>query len=361
MKIRDKIIFVILSILIVTLLNMFIFNKKVYYSENEFRYLTKFNEITIESILNRKTMENIEEYLSDHFQFRVEFIKLKNKVELLIGKNKINGVYITDKYLIEEYNGFNKKDKFIDVINNLSESNKDVKFSLMLVPTSISVNNKYLNKYSKTEEQLNDIKYIYDKTNTNNINLYESLINSKREVFYYTDHHWTTYGALIAYQEFTNNKEDIELKKASDSFQGTIYSKVLISDIKDEIYIYEPEYKLEVTYDLGTNKIKKDTLYNMSYLKEKDKYSLFLDNNNPLITIDNKDLKDKNNILVIKDSYANSFIPFLTRNYKTIHVIDPRYYLGSITEYINKNNIEEVLILYNINTLNDDTGIYRVK
>lgn len=361
MKIRDKIIFIILSVFFVILLNMFIFSKKIYYSENEFRYLTKFNKITIETILNRKTMDNIEEYISDHFPLRVEFIKLKNRVELLLGKDKINGVYITDEYLIEEYKGFDKKDKFINVINNLSESNKDVKFSLMLVPTSISVNSKYLNKYSRTEEQLNDIKYVYDKTNTNNINVYESLVNSKRKVFYYTDHHWTTYGALIAYQEFTNNNEEIKLKKVSDSFQGTIYSKVLISDLKDEIHIYESNHKLEVTYDLGTTKIKKNTLYNMSYLKEKDKYSLFLDNNNPLITIENKDLKNKNNILVIKDSYANSIIPFLTRDYKTIHVIDPRFYLGSITEYINKNDIKEVLILYNINTLNDDTGIYRIK
>ena len=361
MKIREKIILITLSILTIFLVNMFIFNKKIEFSENEFRYLAKFNAITFESILNRDTMDNIEEYLSDHFPLREEFIKLKNRVELLLGKNKINGVYITDSYLIEEYLGFDKKDQFIDVINTFKDNNKDIKISLMLVPTSISVNDKYLNKYSKTNEQIKDIEYVYNKTNTNNISVIEELRKSKKQVYYYTDHHWTTYGALIAYNKFMNKSDELELKKVSSKFKGTLYSKILISDTLDDIYIYEVPYNIKVTYDLGNEKKVKDTLYNMSYLDKKDKYSLFLDNNNPLIKIENEDLKTKNNILVVKDSYANSFVPFLTNDYHTIHVIDPRYYLGSITEYIKKNNIEEVLFLYNINNINNDTGIYRIK
>ena len=361
MKIKDKIILITISIIIITIINIFIFNKKVYYSENEFRYLTKLNDITFETIINRKTMDNIEEYLSDHFPFREEFIKLKNRIDLLMGNKKINGVYITDKYLIEEYKEYENIEEFINTINIFKDNNKDIKINLMVVPTSISINGKYLSNYSKTNNQIDDIKYIYENTNTINIDVYKTLSKSKKQVYYYTDHHWTTYGAMKAYQEFVNNDKDLELKKVSSSFQGTIYSKVLMSDIKDEIYIYEPDYELLVTYDLGNQKIKKDTMYNMSYLKKKDKYSLFLDNNNPLITIENKSIDNDKNILVIKDSYANSFIPFLTNDYEFIHVIDPRFYTNNITEYIKNNDINEVLILYNINTLNDDTGVLRIK
>ena len=361
MKLRDKIIFIMISIISITLLNIFIFCDKVYYSENEFRYLTKFNNITFDKIINRKTMNNIEEYLSDHFPLREEFIKLKNRVELLVRKTKINGVYITDKYLIEEYNGFDKKDLFIKVINEFKNNNKDIDINLMLVPTSISINGKYLNKYSRTNKQIEDIEYIYKNSDVNSINVVNRLKSSKEQVYYYTDHHWTTYGAYLAYKEFSDNDEDLELKKVSSDFRGTIYSKVLISNIYDDIYIYEPNYELIVTYDLGNQKTKKDTLYNMSYLDKKDKYSLFLNNNNPLITIENKEINNNKNILVIKDSYANSFIPFLTNDYEYIYVIDPRYYTISISEYIKNNNVDEVLILYNINTLNDDTGIYRIK
>ena len=147
----------------------------------------------------------------------------------------------------------------------------------------------------------------------------------------------------------------------TDKFQGTLYSKILIKDLYDDIYIYEPTDELRVKYNVGNEVIVKDTLYNKSYLNKKDKYSVFLDNNKPVIEITNNTSKKDNNILIIKDSYANSFIPFLTNDYKTIHVIDPRYYKMSISEYIVKNNIEEVLFLYNANSINNDTGIFTVR
>ena len=95
----------------------------------------------------------------------------------------------------------------------------------------------------------------------------------------------------------------------------------------------------------------------MSYIDKKDKYALFLDNNHPLIVITNNDIDTDREIVVIKDSYANSFIPFLINNYKRIHVIDPRYFNDSVSEYINSNNINEGLILYNMNTVLQDHGI----
>lgn len=363
MKLRDKIIFITISILIITLNNIFIFTDKEYYSENEFRYLTKFNEITFDKIINRETMDNIEEYISDHYPFRESFIKIKNRFELLIGKQSINNVIVIDKYLIEQYNGFDNKDKLIDVLNTFKDNN-DIDISLMLVPTSISINTNYLNKYQNTDEQINDIKYIYNNLdNINKIDVYNTLKkeNKNKEMYYKTDHHWTTFGALEAYKVFSKNNENIDLRKVSSKFRGTIYSKVLISDLYDDIYIYDISDELKVTYYLGTKNDIKESVYNFSYLDSKDKYSIFLDNNKPLIKIENKSLDKDNNILVIKDSYANSFIPFLTRDYKEIHVIDPRYYNLSISEYIKKNKIKEVLFLYNMNTINDDTGIYKIK
>jgi len=78
-----------------------------------------------------------------------------------------------------------------------------------------------------------------------------------------------------------------------------------------------------------------------------------------LIQITNEEGNDE--ILVIKDSYANSFIPFLTNHYNKVHVIDLRFYNTSITEYIKENNIENVLFLYNIQGIDEDLGIYRIK
>ena len=105
---------------------------------------------------------------------------------------------------------------------------------------------------------------------------------------------------------------------------------------------------------------KKDTsLFNSDKLKHKDKYQVFLNGNHPLIEIETDKNLDKK-ILVIKDSFANNFVPFLTENYGNIFLIDLRYYTDSINEFIKNNDINEVLFLYNVNTFNEDDSIFNL-
>ena len=92
-----------------------------------------------------------------------------------------------------------------------------------------------------------------------------------------------------------------------------------------------------------------------------DKYSFFLDNNHSLITIENLDSKNDDSILIIKDSYANAFVPLIAPSYKYIYVIDPRYYNLSISDYINEKQIDKVLFIYNVLTIDEDLGIVSIK
>ena len=73
------------------------------------------------------------------------------------------------------------------------------------------------------------------------------------------------------------------------------------------------------------------------------------------------DSEKDNSILIIKDSYANAFVPLIAPEYKYIYVIDPRYYNLSISDYINDNDIENVLFIYNVLTIDDDFGIASIK
>ena len=102
-----------------------------------------------------------------------------------------------------------------------------------------------------------------------------------------------------------------------------------------------------------------DTLYDDKYLNEKDKYSYYLSNNSSIIEIDTN-VDNNEQLLIIKDSYANSLIPFLVNHYKKLIIIDPRYYKSSIIDYINNNNIKNVLFIYNMNTIDKDSGIYTI-
>ena len=101
---------------------------------------------------------------------------------------------------------------------------------------------------------------------------------------------------------------------------------------------------------------KTATLYDSSKLDEKDKYALFLGGNTGLLDI--RTTADKTDrLLLIKDSYANCFVPFLTAYYREIFVVDPRYYTGDIHEIMEEKKITSVLFLYNGNTFIGDNSL----
>ena len=151
------------------------------------------------------------------------------------------------------------------------------------------------------------------------------------DVFYRTDHHWTTMGAQAAYtlwaQATGHTARSYDLTLATDSFRGTLYSKVLLPDsVYDSVY-YAPEITVESVVCDG----KDGALYDLSALKQKDKYELFLGGNYGQCVITTGTENGKH-LLLVKDSFANSFVPFLTGDYETITMIDLRYYRGSMAE-----------------------------
>lgn len=70
---------------------------------------------------------------------------------------------------------------------------------------------------------------------------------------------------------------------------------------------------------------------------------------------------EQQKLLVIKDSYAHSVLPFLALHVPEIHVIDLRYYNGNISEYMTANEISDVLMLFNTTTFVDNNGVLKLK
>ena len=130
----------------------------------------------------------------------------------------------------------------------------------------------------------------------------------------------------------------------------------------EEVIIPDNSIRLRVipnsnsSYDQAMKSVVKDYL-------EKDVYNLFKDTKTieDAREIINNNLDNKQKILIIKDSYANSFVPFIVNNYKYVYVIDPRYYKSEISSFIKDNEISNVLFLYNAGTINNDLGIVSVK
>ncbi|CAH0438788.1 Conserved hypothetical protein [Clostridium neonatale] len=156
----------------------------------------------------------------------------------------------------------------------------------------------------------------------------------------------------------TEDKFDVE--DVTNDFYGSLYYKMGTGIGKpDTIKIYAPKYENNIVVNYVNEEKKVASLYNNSKLDGKEKYEVFTDGNHPLINI-RTDGDYKKKLLVIKDSYANSFIPFLTTHYGEIDVVDLRYYVDNLDYLIENDGITDVLFLFNVNTFDEDNSILNI-
>lgn len=348
----------------------FLLLDKQEFSEHENRYLEKFPEISWERIESGEYMKDLNSYLCDHFPLRDFFIGMKSKAEIAVGKREINQVFIAgDGYLIENYKKPENTEQIAGIFKAFGEKEdvSQAEIRLMLVPTASYIYREKLPAFARMESQMETARQIYKESGLTFIDCSEELAAHKEEqpLYYRTDHHWTTYGAYIGYLAYCREMglepvklEELEAETVTEDFKGTIYSKVNDYTRPGEpITIYKnPADQLTVYYE--DTKETTDSLYNLDYTRQKDKYSLFLNNLHPLIEITNETASTDRELVIVKDSYANSMVPFLTRHFKKIYVFDTRYYKWGPSGFVREHpGVTDILILYNMNTLDTDLGV----
>ena len=359
----------ILAGMVLALAAGFMAGKKQTFSENENRYLAGFPHFTWERAVSGAYMEDWSSYLADQFPFRDFFVGAKTGMEYALGKREINQVFFAgDGYLIEEYAAPVNTDRIAAALHNFAEELESLQLEprLMLVPTAYHVYREKLPAHVSWRDQMETAQTLYDASGMGPIDCSRALLTCGEEGLYYkTDHHWTTQGAYQGYRVFCEemglepvDRKELTVQTAAEDFKGTLYSKSGDYTRPGEaITIYtNPADRLTVEYrDTGE---KTDSLYNLDYAQQKDKYSLFLDNLHPLVEITNDTAQTDRELVLIKDSYANSIVPFLVRHFKKIYVFDTRYYKEGPSAFIKEHpGVTDVVLLYNMNTLDTDTGI----
>ena len=351
---KSKVFRVILFFLVITLIPTFtLFGEKEKISYNENKTLAEFPEFSFENYKNRAFMNGMNDFFSDHFIFREGFIKLKNSLEKAIGKNEINGIIQTKGNLVQTFKDidYSLTDRNLASLNKLKAKNPDTPFYFMPIITAQEKLKSELPSYLALEDEAEYINYCFGKLNS------IEKIDVSREIekidyaFYRTDHHWTTECAFAAYTAAGKKlgynpmpKSAFNIETVTDEFKGTLYSKTLDDNIKlDSVSAYRSNSNFTLTIKDKTH----DSLYFDSFLNEKDKYSYFLGGNHGICFVENKNAAE-NELLIIKDSYANCFIPFIAEHYSKITVIDPRYCAHSVLKNINPSDFDGVLVLFNV-------------
>ena len=140
----------------------------------------------------------------------------------------------------------------------------------------------------------------------------------------------------------------------SADFQGTLSAKSgFLENEKEALELYFPNQETAYTVNYVEEQKKEADVYHGESLKTRDQYAVFFGGNHSLIEIQTAS-KSKASLLVLKDSYANCFIPFLIPYYREIVIVDPRYNYDNIDTLIDEYDIQEVLFLYNANTFFSD-------
>ncbi len=346
------------------------------YSSSEKRYLAEAPEISFENFFSGNLTTSLEGgenvgYIADHFPLRSMFVGINAYWNLGIGATASNGYYFCrDGYIITKPADTNRADRNLQLINLFAASFDEV--SLMVVPSAGEVLADKLPKVHAPYPDKDVYDYILENKadNVSFMDLRERLSETAaqgEQIYYKTDHHWTSLGAYTAYKFYCEQKgleatsADVFEKTEHPNFYGTTYSA-------SGYFLREPDTlevwknkeianAVKVTITEGAESKEYTSMYFDSHLSEDDMYPVFLDGNHALVTVESENAKSDETLLIIKDSFAHCAAPFLAENYSKVIMVDLRYYKNSVSELAASEGADHILFLYGMNNFCTDSNL----
>lgn len=281
------------------------------------------------------------------------------------------GVYIYDGIACELFGWYESgAADYAAAISEFKQKTPEFKVYNMVVPnhTEFALPRRLLDEVG-TMAQSDNIKAIYSHyTDVQPINCYNALCDHINEYIYFnTDHHWTGLGAYYAYAAFCEQTGQTPLKLSDctentiSDFEGTLYDPAY-QDGLDTVHWWQFPYE--------THAMRQDNpgeeLYRTTVFYEEEgsgpySYGVFIWGDAPLFVCYNDELNNGKKIAVVKESYGNAMAPFLTNNYEEVHVVDMRYFEGSLTDYMKDNGIDEVIFINNVMQANNPDMVDNIR
>ena len=323
-------------------------------SENENRVLTTGADVQFD-ILEGKFQESLESYLSDQFPLRNLLKSSEVGVKLRFGSGCIGGAYVgTDGRLFQKLLDSDvdsvKCVRYAARVNRIAEQT-GIETYVMYVPSAGTVLRNsmpygapmydYDALYSSLKKELKSAHMIDLR----------STFAGHPEFYYATDHHWTAAGAAAAYYEWRiahgmelDDQQSPTVINVSDSFRGTLWSRVPTELIRSE-RLQAFEVPDGVTVEADGREI---SLYDYSALKTKDKYNFFQGGNHGILTVTNPAVKNGKTLMILKDSFANSFLPCIVGDYAKIIMVDERYAFIDAGQLAIDGGVDEIAVIREI-------------
>ncbi len=351
------------------------------YSIVENRRLQQKPVFTEKKFLKGKYQKKYESYLNDQFPFRDRWVDLSSLMQRTVGNKEINGVYIgKDGYLLEknEEAAFEKKQAEENIehlsffLNNMAQSYGKGHVSCLMVPSKAQALSNRLPAFAPVPENKDVITALQRRLSPSVafMDLQETLQSHQEEYIYYrTDHHWTTLGAYYAYRAWAEATgqavprplEHYGRETAFTDFYGTTYNKAHIRGKADRVELFHVPDEDGIHISMDDGETEGDSLYFPEEARKGfNRYNVFFSKNTFKIDVTTKAGTGKK-LLLIKDSFANCFVPFLTEDYDQIVMIDYRYGKLPIGKILKEyEDITDILVLFNTEKFMQNTKLDRL-
>ena len=326
------------------------------FSERENRYLQTLPAFSLQRLFEGKFTADFEDYCADQFPFRDSWITLNARYEQLSGKKQTNGVFLCGDRLITPFTAPSSAelDRRFSAVEHLSES-VGIPVHLALIPNAAEIYRDRLPAGAPNDSQAAVIARAADFGLSPAPLLSELEGHKGEEIFYRTDHHWTTLGAYYAYTALCETLgwepqplDSFRPKIVSANFYGTAYSSSGYTWVlPDHIERFVDESAAESVISYRSGSPVEGGLYREESLSQKDQYTYFVGGNTPEIVITGNH-REFPKLVMVRDSYSDCLAPFLLAHYSEIRMLDLRYFLGSVTEYATEHQADAILVIYSV-------------
>ena len=321
---------------------------------------------TLASLADGSFAEGLERWYADQFPGRDLWITADLTFQRALGVREMNGVYLgADGYLLEApaQEDAAQLGQTEAAICAFAAQHPDIRLTAAIVPNAWGVLSEKLPAGAPVEDQKALIDAIDQAMpDVRTANLTEALRSRRSEPLYYrTDHHWTSLAARYAFETLSAQLDlqpvrSYTVYPVSDSFEGTLAAKTGSHAALDTIEIYVPDTDVQYAVTYADTQTTICSLYDRAKLAEKNQYEVFFGGNHARVDIQTT-ADTGRTLLLLKDSYANCFVQFLTPYYDRILMIDPRYFYDDLGALLRRERVTDALILYNYNTFVQDHAL----
>ena len=330
------------------------------FSDWEKRYLAKAPDNF--ALDDWKLNTDLETFLSDQIPFRRQLVSLNAVTQVYTGRGTELEAWPTGHTIIEKpvEGDPEKTARRVDMMRGVAG---DIPCRFLIPPTAgmLRTGDMTAARAALYREESG----FYDAVTAGKdfISLKESFGESAEPVFYATDHHWNDRGVYLAYLAFCRDRglepagEESFARAEYGPFYGTTFSRSAYPFVKgDTLVCLEPAAHVEMAAD---GKETSDHLIFPEKAESYDGYEVFLDGNHGILTITNPE-GERGTLMVFRDSFASSLLPYLCMHYRRVIAVDARYYPKTFRQAIAEaGEVEEILYVYSLDSLANDTSLSR--